>query len=94
MHAESELPFLPSRQYKKGHAGSAFCDACHTSSGCCLCTLCLMTFDDVVYAYFYRSYLTDSSVVLSASDVSIDPVDVDEVCMRCASFPGPTFRSA
>ena len=28
----SACPFLPSRQYKKGHAESAFRDACRTSS--------------------------------------------------------------
>ena len=31
-NADSACPFLPSRQYKKGHAESAFCDACRTSS--------------------------------------------------------------
>ena len=33
-NADSACPFLPSRQYKKGHAESAFRDACRTSSGC------------------------------------------------------------
>ena len=32
-NADSACPFLPSRQYKKGHAESAFRDACRTSSG-------------------------------------------------------------
>ena len=31
--------FLPSRQYKKGHAESAFRDACRTSSAVRLCAL-------------------------------------------------------
>ena len=31
-NADSVCPFLPSRQYKKGHAESAFRDACRTSS--------------------------------------------------------------
>ena len=31
-NADSACPFLPSRQYKKGHAESAFRDACRTSS--------------------------------------------------------------
>ena len=31
-NADSACPFLPSRQYKKGHADSAFRDACRTSS--------------------------------------------------------------
>ena len=31
-NADSACPFLPSRQYKKGHAESAFHDACRTSS--------------------------------------------------------------
>ena len=30
-NADSACPFLPSRQYKKGHAESAFRDACRTS---------------------------------------------------------------
>ena len=32
-NADSACPFLPSRQYKTGHAESAFRDACRTSSG-------------------------------------------------------------
>ena len=32
-NADSACPFLPSRQYKKGHTESAFRDACRTSSG-------------------------------------------------------------
>ena len=35
-NADSACPFLPSRQYKKGRAESAFRDACHTSSDFCL----------------------------------------------------------
>ena len=31
-NADSACPFLPSRQYKKGHVESAFRDACRTSS--------------------------------------------------------------
>ena len=31
-NADSACPFLPSRQYKTGHAESAFRDACRTSS--------------------------------------------------------------
>ena len=33
MRHEMLTPFLPSRQYKTGHAESAFRDACCTSSG-------------------------------------------------------------
>ena len=33
-NADSACPFLPSRQYKKEHAESAFRDACRTSSAC------------------------------------------------------------
>ena len=32
-NADSACPFLPLRQYKKGHTESAFRDACRTSSG-------------------------------------------------------------
>ena len=32
-NADSACPFLPLHQYRKGHAESAFRDACRTSSG-------------------------------------------------------------